>query len=56
MTVTSKNRKSLRQLDTAELRSVAGGFVIYGSTAVGNPEESTSFTGGVSYYLPAVQR
>jgi hypothetical protein len=61
MTITRKQpRPALRQLDDTQLRAVSGGFVIYGTTAstttVGNPEESTTFTGGVYQLLPAVQR
>lgn len=59
MTITARTRKhSLRQLAAADLRAVTGGIIIYGSTStttVGNPEESATFTGGVSY-LPAIQR
>jgi hypothetical protein len=63
MTRTRKqNRSSLRSLDAAELGAATGGIVIYGSTSlggpdtVGNPEESTTFTGGVYQSLPAIQR
>jgi hypothetical protein len=56
MTITRKNtRKQLRQLDAAQLRTVSGGFVIYGSTSFGDPL-STTFTGGVAEVLPAIQR
>ena len=64
-TTTKTWKKPLRTLTTAELAAATGGIIIYGSTSlesdsrlttgVGNPEDSTAFTGGVSY-LPAVQR
>ena len=66
MTITRKNRKALRSLSPQQLQAVAGGIIgilaggivgpEYSTVAIGNPEESTSFTGGVTQYLPAIQR
>jgi len=39
MTTTGKTRrKPLRPLDDADLHAVAGGMIIYGSTALGGPD------------------
>jgi hypothetical protein len=60
MTINRNNRKALRSLSQQQLQAVSGGIIgilaEYSSSAIGNPEESTSFTGGVTQYLPAVQR
>lgn len=48
MTITrKKNRYSLRPLAAAELATVSGGIIIYGSTALGGPDTSGAVGDGL---------